>query len=199
MIINEKSLDIIGLMALGIIVISLIYFGMRLTGNVTNTAIINVTIEKNANIKFSLSDINFGLGSVDNLKQNATIDTLGNVIDGNWTPTVGGLRLENLGNVNVSLQLKSGKTASQFLGGTNPSYQYRVSNKDGENQSCYGGVNLDSWYDVNTTGYGSIICDNFPSLDSNDEIDINIRLIIPSDSVRGFQTDSITATGTANY
>jgi len=163
------------------------------TGKVTQSAL-NITISSTASINFSVNSIYFGPGSVDVGKNKATIDTLGNVIDGNWSSISGGFILNNIGNSNLGLYIKSGKTASEFIGGTNPEYYYMVRNE--ETNSCLDEtVTFNSWIAVNTSGYGDKICSLMGYDNNNDSIRIDIKLAIPSDALQGEREDIFTATG----
>ena len=180
-----------------IIILSLFNFSFNFTGhsiNISDSAIINITIRQRVNINFTLDRISFGEGSIDTGKQNATIDTLGNVIDGNWTPVTSGFRIENLGNTNITLYLKSNKNALEFLGGTNPDYEYMIT--DEEPGSCTPiKINLGQWYDVNITGDGTEICNFFLFSENSDTVNIDLKLVIPSDAKDGSHLDTFTATG----
>jgi hypothetical protein len=189
--------NLIGYLAIIVIIISLLSLGMQLTGKVTDsTSRINITISAVASINFSINNINFGSGSVNVGSNNATIDTLGNVVNGNWTPVAQGFILENIGNKNFTLNLKTGKTAAGFLGGTNPSYQYNVTNF--EAGSCTeAGIALGVWTNVNTTGDGDLICNPFRFSEGSNSINIDLKLVIPSDARVGSSSDIFTATGTA--
>ncbi len=196
---NKQTSKLLFYFAIVLLVVSLVVFFVnvnkffKITGKATGTA--NLTIVSVVNINFTISNISFGSGSVTLGSNNATIDTLGNVINGNWTPVTEGFILENLGNNNVTLYLKSGKTAAQFLGGTGPSYQYNVTNN--ETGSCINatGFSLGLWTDVNTSGDGDLICNPFGI--SANSINIDLKLVIPSDARIGSQSDVFTATGTA--
>jgi hypothetical protein len=179
-----------------VIFLSFISLGLVLNGNAVGT--LNITIYKFVNINFTTNLVNFGNGAIDSGKVNATIDTLGNVINGNWTPTNSGFILENIGNVDVSLDLKSGKTAIQFLGGTSPLYQYNFTDKAGKTGSCTNGTfPKGAWINVNTTNSGDRLCNPLRFSDSNNTIRIDLKLVIPADSLTGNLTDIFTAVATA--
>jgi len=198
--------------AIFLLAISLIVFSvniikiMRITGRATDTGEINLTVESKTQINFTTDEINWGSGSVSAGASNATLNTAGganNVTNGNWTGNTAGLVVENIGNKNVTLDLKTGNNATALLGGTNPSYQYNVTNVEagsctnstgGNNMSS--GISLGNFYDVNTTDPGTRVCDVFAHTDSIDTIRIDIKLVIPSDSKTGKITDTITATAT---
>lgn len=187
--------QIIGYLAIAVIVISIVNVGLRFTGKAISTSILNVTIEKNAKINFSVDKIDFGPGAIDIGKSSATLDTLGNVINGNWTPVTQGFVIENIGNVNLSLTLKTGKNASEFLGGANPTYQYNVTNI--EESSCNpGSIVLAEWNNVNTTGDGTRICSLFQYRQNNNSVRVDLKLVIPADALSGVKSDIFTATGT---
>jgi len=190
---SEKNIIFISLFAI-VIILSIANLGVRLTGKATSISRVNLTVSSKVQINFTTNNISFGFGSITS-GNNATIDTLGNVINGNWTPVFQGFEIENSGNVNVSLQLKTDKNASQFLGGASPGFRYNVTNI--EAGSCNSTINLSQWYDVNITGDGTMICDLFEYNNNRDSIRVDVRLIIPSDSSTGILQSTFTATGTA--
>lgn len=155
---------------------------------------LNVTIISLASLNFTINYLDFGTGSVNFGSDNATIDTLGNVIDGNWTPSYEGFVIENMGNTNLGVFLKSARSASEFLGGTNPGYYYMITNQEAE--SCSEEMMpFNSWITVNNSGYGDKVCSNMSYSDTKDSLRLDIRLIIPSDALSGLRTDTFTATG----
>ena len=164
------------------------------TGYVTDTGTVNLTVITTASINFTTDNINFGVGRVDAGAPNATLVTTGrNNTGGNWTNVTQGFVLENIGNLNVTISLSTGKNAATFLGGTNPRYQFNVTNV--EIGSCINrsGYNLGQWYDANTTSPGTYICSNFSFSDVRDTIRIDVRLVVPSDSLTGDLGDIVTA------
>jgi len=171
-----------------------------LTGFATSTGTVNLTVEAQAAINFTVNNINFGSGIVDYGQQNATLDTsAGTVTNGNWTAVSQGFVVENIGNRQVLLQLATGKDAATFLGGTSPVYQYNVTNIEANSCNTTGiSFNLGEWYDVNTTSPGTPICNYFYHQNSRDTIRIDVKLVVPSDSNVGALGDIFTATATAN-
>ena len=166
------------------------------TGFALQSGDINLTVQTAALINFTVDSINWGAGKVDDGQSFATLNTCCGGINttGNWSKVSQGFEVENLGNVNLSLRLKTGKTAVTFLGGTTPDYEFNVTNI--EATSCNGstGFTLGTSYDVNTTGDGTKVCDLFTSAEARDEIKIDIKLIVPSDSLTGALSDTMTAT-----
>ncbi len=170
----------------------------------TDNATVNLTVITSVAINFTTDNINFGAGKVDLGADNATLVTTGaNNTGGNWTNVTQGFVLENIGNVNASIYLMTGKTAATFLGGTNPQYQYNLTNKEAiscVNASGFLPSELGLWRDVNNTFLGSnrgqegtYICSNFSFQDALDEIRIDLKLVVPSDSFTGSLGDIMTA------
>lgn len=186
---------VIVIVSILVIIMSLINFNVRITGDAVDSGTINLTIEEYVSINFTSFNISFGKGAVDPGQTNATIDTLGNIINGNWTNVTQGLSLENFGVLNVSVELNFDRNASSFIGGTNPSYLYNVTNR--EDNSCIdsGSFNLGEWYEVDSSNSVQV-CDNLGYINSNDSLDIDIRLNIPVDSQKGFKQSYVTATAT---
>ena len=190
--------DVIGLLAIIVIVVSFLTLGMRMTGyaQLTSTGVVNVTVNSLIAINFTANFINFSSGNVNPGQTNAVLDSNGtSAIGGTWAWGATNFTLLNYGNVNVTLQLKSGKTAATFLGGAAPAYKYSV--KDAKAGSCRNpGVTLGDWNTVNTAGNGDTICGNFTPVPTADTIAINVQLTIPKDSSTGNLTDTFTATAT---
>lgn len=171
------------------------------TGMASNDAgIINISVESNAQIEFVVSSIDFGSGRVEPGANSSIIDTLGNVINGTWNATTQGFIVANIGSSNVTLNLRAGRDASDFIGGTNPRYEYNVTNN--ETNSCLnstGGdnLNLGSWNPVSTSDIGDRICDIFSFDQEKNSIRIDVLLEVPLDSNVGSRTDLFTATAMA--
>ena len=193
---NDNFYNFFALVSIAVIIVSIASIGIKFTGKATDTGVVNVTIETNAAVNFTTDFINFGSGMVNPGISNATIYTNGTAKNGNWTAPTIGLILQNIGNKNITLDLKTGKTAATFLGGSGPSYMFNVSQN--KSSSCTNVTFLlDTWYDVNTTNPGWRVCDVLNYADTLDAIEVDIKLVIPSDSMVGAQTDTFTATATA--
>jgi hypothetical protein len=199
--IDNRGWQIVAYVAIAVIFVSLFVIGLRLTGYaIESTGVVNVTINQLASINFTTDFINFGNGSVNGGSSTAILESNDTgAIGGTWNWTAPQhFILENVGNVNVILNLKTDQDAITFLGGTSPAYQYAV--RDSEVASCTTGtINFDQWYDVNASisGSGTQICNSFTFTDSHDLITIDVKLVIPSDSSAGNLTDIFTATATA--
>ena len=188
--------------------IGLVYMSARnlvnvISGYATSTGEANLTVETQATINFTTISISWGSGRVTPGAAAASLSSVEgttNVSGGNWSlQTAGGLRLVNLGNVNVTLNLSGTKTAATMIGGTSPVYKWNVTNV--ESGSCLNstggtdGIPLAAYYDVNTTT--ALFCGRFRYADASDSVMINFNLTIPSDSIVGALGDTITATAFA--
>jgi len=189
---------IISLFSVGVFYLSARALFSTISGHATSVGEANLTVESAVIINFTTAQINWGSGRVNSGSPSAGLNTfeLNNVTDGNWTlQNAGGLRLQNLGNVNVTLNLSGTKTAAQLIGGTSPTYQWNITNV--ESSSCLnstGGTDalaINLFYNVNTTT--ALICPRFQFVDSADTIRIDFNLTIPSDSFTGALGDTITA------
>ena len=208
---NNKFIIVLVLAAVVILIISigftffsLLNLSSRISGYVTttSTAEVNLTVETIAAINFTTSLVNYGSGRVNSGSTSAALTTFGtnNVTGGNWTlRTAGGLRLENIGDVNVSINLTSNKAAAAFIGGASvtPVFQWNITNF--EANSCLNktgtgtvGLNTDVFYNVNTTTAN--YCPLLNYLDSADVIRIDFNITIPTDSLTGALSAIITAT-----
>ncbi|MEK6811470.1 MAG: hypothetical protein AABX96_03105 [Nanoarchaeota archaeon] len=208
---SSKFLSILAVVVVitSIFSIGLVYLSARslfsaISGYATSTGEANLTVESQATINFTTISISWGSGRVTPGANGASLSSVegtNNVSGGNWSLiTAGGLRLVNLGNVNVTLNLSGTKTAAAMIGGTGPVYKWNVSNL--EASSCLnvtGGTDatpLGIYYDVNTTAT-ALFCGRFRYADASDSIMINFNLTIPSDSIVGALGDTITATALA--
>jgi hypothetical protein len=169
-----------------------------LTGYVTDTGTANLTIEASAAINFTTDSINWGTGHVADTYQYAVLDTEGTVTNSvDWSTVSSGLALENIGNVNVSINLTSSKNATDFIGGgsgaiPDPTFKWKVS--ESEANSCQGATSITSYTEATTIS--QLACSNMGYLDSADVLEIDLELNIPSDAI-GVKGAIITATATA--
>jgi hypothetical protein len=170
-----------------------------ISGYATGTSIgsANLTVESAVEINFTNATINWGSGRVNTGKTYAILDSEGTVFQGNWTNQYAGLALENIGNINVTINLKTSKNAASFIGGTNPSYLWKITNL--EPGSCNATSNAtygwNTYANVSTTNI--MYCSPLQYLDDKDIIEIDVNLTIPYNSFTGVLSDIVTATATA--
>ena len=192
-----KSEEVISYISIAIIAISLFFIGTELTGFVTtynDTAVVNVTIESTAGISFTTAVLDFGAGSV-TPGQSAVLDSFAGT-GTYWSGasnTSSELVLVNIGNENLTLEIKTDKTAQEFIGGTGEAMEAKVS-QTGEPGSCT--TNQFATYKAITTSLQSVCSTVFAIEEANDQIEIDFKLTIPSDATVGTKTLTITAVGT---
>ena len=197
---KDKLNNLLVFVSILVIVISLLNISTTMTGRATDpTAVVNVTVVAVASINFSTDFFDFGVGEITLGSSNATLESNDSSIqgaDGNWSyPSGNGsFVLENIGNKNATIDLKVGKSAASFIGGTGPSYDYAITNNDPT--SCNGSANITLGAWENTQTYDTRICDVFEYADARDSLNVSIQLVIPSDSSTGELTDTFTATAT---
>ncbi len=199
----DKKIKILAVFAfiLGVIALaSLIYPSMLsgLTGHVTGEA--NLTIVSETNIN-TTSAVEWGEGRIDVDQSKAQLNTSqGTVSNGNWTAVATGLLIQNNGNTNLSLLIKSGDgDAATFIGGTSPLYEWNVSNYEADSCGDFGAWTGFEFSTINTTaaGNGNVVCDAFDYIETADVIEIDFSVVIPDDATTGIKSDTITITAVA--
>jgi len=168
------------------------------TGLATDTGLVNLTISSEANVNFSTDTINFGSGRVDMGFQNATLYSWNTTSEqGNWSwGSAKYLRLDNIGNVNLTLNLSSDVNAASYLSGTNPVYQWNMTNVDtGACVNTTSTTALRAFSDVTTTQ--TKFCEPLQFGVGVNTVQIDFFLRVPENSIKGERTSTITATGTA--
>jgi hypothetical protein len=192
---GEISNNFLALLVVVAIVVVLAGFMMpaKITGNAGNEGTLYSVIGEVTGINFTNDTINFGTISIPSMAPSCEVDTESNTNCSGATAPANGFVVENTGNKDVALLLATGKDATDLLGGTTPTYQWKVSDKDAG--ACTDAAN--AYVNVNKTAPGTEICSNFSSPQARDELNINVKLVVPSDAAPGAKTDTFTATATA--
>lgn len=159
-----------------------------LTGYAIEEGFVNVTVSQSVNVTMTSDNVFWGAGMVDVGETNATIDTEGNVVGGNWSALSEGIIIKNEGNVATTLEISSNKNATQFLGGLSPSYQYKVTNIDDGACTPPAGFSLETYYEINSTV--TQICSSFVV---DESVSVDFKLVIPANSNIGVLSSTITA------
>jgi hypothetical protein len=170
---------------------------MQITGYAqSGSGQVNVTITQNLSIYVQVMNMTFGTGHVETGQSSATINsstpvpplTSTMLAAANWinetTFEPQSFELVNDGNVNASVTITGDHDADDFIGGTSPAYEYNASNE--EALSCVTGATIQDWTDV-TTG-STTVCTNLGSADGADELYVDIRLTIPSNTQGELET-----------
>jgi hypothetical protein len=172
------------------------------TGKATSdTGRANFTIESDVSISFTTNAVDFGTGYVNATAanvQNCTMDTnltkssdCVNFSAAFWGPFV----LENQGNINVSVNLTSNATATEFIGGNATIRAFTFVMQENETGACPVNVTPTTWTAVATAS--SLICGNLLGTDSTDALNMHIGVVIPEDAYKNEHRALLTATATA--
>lgn len=190
----------VSIVAAGITYFSVSNIVTQITG-LASTGIINLTVETSAAINFSTALVTWNNGTVGTGCTKATLTSYetNNVTCGNWVlQPVGGLRIENVGNVNISMNITVGKNASNFISGAGAGYEINITNS--ETSACTNGTfafTFGKLYVANTSGVngkGVILnCNPFQYISTADVIRLDFNLTIPETSSTGLLQDTITA------
>ena len=199
--------------------------GFTPTAPITGLALIpnataSVTIQHFSSIRFSDSSVAFGSGNV-NTTGGFTKCALSTV----YTPrgcvsfndVTDGFTIENDGNSNLSVELRSNVTAAQFIGGSSPLFLWNVTvNEAGSCVNVSGSdrtavqpntsLSCSSPASGNTSNCGADfeavstsnknICPSLLFLDSSDTLDIDINITISEDAPTGSKLAGFIVTGT---
>lgn len=196
--------------------------GFALIPNATAT----VTVQTFSSIKFSQASVAFGTGNVNVTGgfNNCTLSTLDGATGGNsgcdgFTEVSNGFTIENDGNTNLSVELRSNVTAAQFIGLGSALFLWNVTVN--ESSSCRNSsINVgDGIVNPNTTigcgpnatndiaaNCGAIfeavstsnknICPRLLYTDVSDALNIDINISIPVDAPAGAKVAGLVVTGT---
>ena len=165
--------------------------------SLNTTATAQLTVNTTSDIRFLISTVNWGSGSVNVTIGWCNMTTLGANSAGcqSFSTVSQGLTLVNDGNNNVSVTLYSNLSAASFLGGTNPKFQYNVSNN--QSNSCPGGAVPAAFTDVNTTIPGTQICALLDFNPTKDSLLIGVQVNFSYDAPQGAKSALFYAIGTS--
>jgi hypothetical protein len=198
---KDKLIKVLSIIAIVLFISSMVIvfrnFIPGLTGHATEEGYVDITLATSAAINITSAGGNGGLnvilyssGTVNPGEDYALLATNNTVSGGSWNPIDGGFVVENIGNVNVSLNISSGDDAASFIGGSGPEFKFNVSNI--ESDACdFGGEVSENVY-TSFTGAPQSVCSVYQNADSHDEINIDILLKVPSDSLTGVRSAMIT-------
>ena len=172
------------------------YRNVWFTGFATEYGDIRVEVQEAVRVNFTQQLIDWGTGQVLAGEDNATLSTVADVDNINsegWSNLSEGFIVKNIGNRNISLALNTTQNAAGFIGGTGPAYEFNVTNNLPDSCTNSTGFNLNEFHDVVANSTGQDICDVFEFTSGRDEIRIDLRLVIPSDSQTGLLEDQMHA------
>lgn len=195
---SNKVLSILVIIAIIISLVSIFLAPRRelisLTGYTIATEKVNLTIETVVSISVE-NDVEFGQGSVD--ADSAYADLWGHngtIEGGDWSFGAQTIKIENQGNANMEINVKTDKLASEMMGGDDPLFEYFI--QEGENGSCLGGIlngsSYQSWSDADN--YEKVCSALLPNQDS-DLLVLGIHLRVPDNAESGIKEATITIEG----
>lgn len=210
--ISNKTLAILLAVSIVISLGGLLVFmtkgGEDITGAaISPVALARINITARASINWTVNTVDWGTGYVNGSAQYCVLNTEGenNPLNcTNFTTVTQALLLENDGNRIVSVNISSNVTPAEFIGGTDPWFQWKLSNN--ESNSC-GSHNAGNNCYVNSSAlqnqtYTTVfttpveICPCFKFQNSNDTINTNLQVKVPSDSYTGVREATLTAIAT---
>ena len=167
---------------------SLSDFNNLFTGFATENGTVNVTISSitsvtifSANGTEGNTALNWGTGSFTTAGQPAYLISNGTLVNSNgWDQVDEGFIIQNNGNVDVNLNLSSSDNATNFIGGTDPLFQFNLTNN--ETGSCTNQT-VRGVYDGNDFSETEIsLCEPLESDGTTDSIRLDVLLRIPADA-----------------
>jgi len=161
------------------------------TGFAVDSGQVNVSVGSLVLVNFTTDGINWGSGSVTVGKSSALVNSVGTVTNGTWSSVSQGFIIENIGNVNTTLNISSGKSPGDFIGGASPAYRYNVSNVSVGACVPSAGFGMGVFNDISSASENTAICDYFIPGSS---IRVDLELLIPSDSSTGTLSDTLSVT-----
>ena len=194
------------------------------TGKITGFALIpngtaTLVVQTTSSIRFTADTVNFGTGSINTEGgfRNCTLSTVSGAAYDNsgctdFSRVNNGFTIENDGNTNLSVQLRSNQTALQFIGSAGALFLWNVTlNESGSclnatldedavypntTQDCgAGAANCGNIFE-NVDTSGKIICPRLRFIDNSDALNIDINLSIPEDTPAGTKLVGLIVTGT---
>jgi hypothetical protein len=177
-------------------------YNNKVTGYAANIGYVNLTISSTVIINVSQDATNWGPGIV-NQSNNATLQTnrnvAGTVARGNWsTATARALIVQNLGTVNVTLNVSSNVNNSDFIPtGTlaRKRFWYNFTNRDTNACNYSSQTTTSAWYNVSKNA--QIVCDKMRYGTGVREIWVDTLIMVPDDATASINSATFTFTGTA--
>lgn len=167
---------------------------MIISGLATGTAKLTVTTD--TTINFSVDTVDFGSGRVKTGQTSTTLETgVAAPSTGTWTGNQTALVLDNIGNTNASIDIKADTDATGLLGGTTPSFQIKVTEKDSGSCTNQTTGTFGVYTDINATDVR--YCDRLRFVTSTNRLQVDVKLVVPQDSLKGLRSSNIIATGNA--
>ena len=164
----------------------------------TSLGTVEYNVSANVDVNFTTSSIDFGAGSVVSTKINCTLISNATINSetrcSEFTDVSTGLVLENIGNKVIQLNLSFSNDSAEFIHSTGSSFSFAVNNES-EPSACITTI-PDTFDNYNFTEIVArsdyTICQRFNFSPSADELEIDVKLVIP-EAASGFHQAVITA------
>lgn len=180
----------------------------RTTG-MGSTGLVNVSIAQTASVNVIDTQIQFGSCAPTatygcNVSSNSTSADC-SCEGGTWPDNI---TVQNDGNVDLNLTVKTTDLAATFIAGTAPQFWFSVRNGSSRpgcrNSTTYAGTDYNNnffqynWFSFETSNMEYTACVNLSYPDTNDQIAVFTKLFLPSDAPISTANRSATLTFTAN-
>ncbi|MFH1064360.1 MAG: hypothetical protein V1729_04730 [Candidatus Woesearchaeota archaeon] len=194
--------------SLGGLLIFMTQGGEQVTGAaISPVALARINITSRASINWTVYTVDWGTGFVNDTYDYCQMDTEGGYSTpncSNFTAVYEGLRLVNDGNRKVSVNLSSNVSAADFLGGTGPLFQWRLTNNEtnscgdpGPGATCTPNASLPNYQTYTDVSTAPVeVCPCFFFGNENDTINTELLVRVPSDSYTGVREATLTAVAT---
>jgi hypothetical protein len=144
------------------------------------TGTVDVAIVAATEVSFTTDSFDFGSGTVSGATAVLTSNSSGGattVTGGSWSPTTGGLVLENTGGVAAAITLNSSTDADSFIGDdAGATFKWKVVNVEADSCSSIG---LESFTEIAEGGAGTSACTSLGDDSAADSIGIDFEVTIP--------------------
>jgi len=167
----------------------------QITGGVTGTGNASLYLNSTASIRFAVATVDWGTGSVNSSGSTCLLDTAGTTTGCTGFSAVSQpLVIENNGDTNLSVQLTSNASGTQFIG-SGATFQWKVTNN--ETSSCPSPLPA-AYTDVNTSSPGTLICAALLPSTATNTLKVDLNVSIPLSlvtSATGQKAATLTVTG----
>ncbi len=157
-----------------------------------SSGFVNLTVNTLTSINITATDCDFGSGYINVGSTSALLESNGTVTNWSGAGTVYSLVVRNDGNKNITVNVSSGKTLSDFYGGncSGGGCTYQFWSADNESGSCVSGLVAYPGANMDTTNITA--CSEMDNLDGTDELLVHCRLALYQSIPVGAKTDTWT-------
>jgi hypothetical protein len=156
------------------------------------TGEVNVSVLTLASLNLTQDKVDFGVGYVSTGYTGAELNSSNYTIPASWTESGNtfnpmDLQIENIGTVDIFVNVSSDKTAQQFIGGNSPDFRFSAQNE--ESNSCVD--KLANETSITTTSPYEV-CKNLTKFTASNLINVSIIIFVPEDAIPENKTATLT-------